>query len=201
VTDHIRPYRVATQDGHGWLLAGLADGGEAYQCFTFPGERYSTVEGLEAAHGRLRPVRSPSDAEVDTLTNAFTAAGQRGITAILDAWVIVTAECPGETLTDRLQHMTAGRPGSWEAAALERLVINGHYGGHTGPSSAQLETLCDLYRTWALGDDNIVEIAETTANLVRSILDKRPGSYSAQRLGAWGNDSHDIANLFEPFTD
>ncbi|MEV0650005.1 hypothetical protein AB0I28_32580 [Phytomonospora sp. NPDC050363] len=193
-----RPYRLASTDGYGWLLAGTI-GNAAYACHEFGGDSFATVAELEAVHGPMRPIRYPAEAEEEALRNAWEQAGVFAPAAVVNAWTVVAGECPGD-LEEQLRHMVAGRPGSWEASTLKDLVRYG-IGTRTDtrlkdPSAAAAQaSLENVFRAWALGDEAVAEIAETTAQLVGSLVDADERGFARYELGVWRWREASIVNL------
>lgn len=158
-----RTGRVVAADGRGWYLAG----DDLWHAPRY-GET-ATWEELQESHGPLRPVESPTEADIEPVRRALREAG----TAALSTLAVTLHRILRRHGEDR---MRAGRPGSWEATFIIDLA---QLGGRIVTESVPQEPLSVLVETvddWITRPERMIEVA---ANLIDAF-----GTVS-EELGGW----------------
>ncbi|RJQ74211.1 hypothetical protein D5S17_23365 [Pseudonocardiaceae bacterium YIM PH 21723] len=202
------PYRIADQLNQGWLTQG--DG-------TYHGFDPSAISEkklldarplseIERDFGPWRPVVPMPDSDQDALYTAFALAGRKTVTSVASALDQVfhevrrrfVAEHGEEGFEDygyAVRTLTAGRPGSWEAASLIDLVPFGNELNlhprkadssasemrETGPNLKRVhlearDAIAAVLRQWTSSGDFYVEVAETLASVVSRYADEKYGA-------------------------
>jgi hypothetical protein len=159
---------------------------------------------IEAEFGPYRPVLPPADTEVDELRAAFELAGRKAIGSIASALDEVHNEARNRfgpwdadtqaTAAYAKRTLTAGRPGSWEAAAIMEVVYFGNalnlYHRKGAASVAEMRSkgpnlrrvhveardrIVAVLRAWTSSEDRYTEVPETLAALVSRFADETHG--------------------------
>lgn len=207
------PYRIVDSRNQGWLTrddAGPGESGiyEGYDPAAKTGEERlepRPLSDIEAEFGPCRPVLAPADSEVDELRGAFELAGRKAIGSIASALDEVHDEARNRfgpwdadmhgTAAYAKRTLTAGRPGSWEAAAIMDVVYFGnalnlyHRKGAAsvaemrgkGPNLRRVhvearDRIAAVLRVWTSSDDHYTEVPETLAALVSRFADETHGA-------------------------
>ncbi|WP_018219195.1 hypothetical protein [Salinispora vitiensis] len=180
-----RPYRLVTEHGEAWMLT---TGGE-YTDRTH--SRHRSLDALHAEH-TVRPVLPVTEQDHQLLQEALRRAGRRAVASLASALDLVCHELR-ESLGGQasMQTMIAGRPGSWESAALQEVIWFGatlnrpRLGGNVtqtraaGPNArvdpAAQQTMAEIIRRWVSDPHRYTEVAETLADIVSQHADEHHG--------------------------
>lgn len=135
---------------------------------------------VEARFGPVRPVLPPPGADVDRLLALIAAAGTNALGTLAAALYAVeqrigaaeppampeSGPVPAEALI-RADPLTAGRPGSWEAADLIDIIwtVGPTVGGERLDDDLYREAT-EIFHRWATGPDAYVEFAETIPEIL-----------------------------------
>lgn len=202
------PYRVVDAFNQGWHPTGGKDEKPVYETFTgLHGERIPgrTWDELVATRAPLRSVENITDEDVATLRTLFGEAGRKTITTLAAALESVhhrvrelhgsLGEAQGSYEWAR-RTLVAGRPGSWESAALLDVVMFGNElnfakpgkGLHAydvdarraaGPSKrvdvGARQAMAAILWRWVTDPDRYTEVAATLAAVVSSYCDDTAG--------------------------
>ncbi|MFJ5143005.1 hypothetical protein [Streptomyces sp. NPDC088707] len=178
-------YRFVDRENRGWHIASSRDEPVQYAvdwAGLRPGrpEELLSHEQLEAMHGPLRPV-VPSDPSDDfLLRDAIQEAGVKAAASVLVALyrtAVKFAENSSQGSRDG-GSLTAGREGSWEAEAIERLAwsVGGDLDEKPGRFDAEcVESVQTVLAAWTLNPDYYVEVAEGLAYEFSRVADELGG--------------------------
>lgn len=208
MTDSRFPYRVVDTFNQGWHPTGGKDEEPVYETFTgLHGERMPgrTWNELMATRAPLRPVENVTDEDVATLRALFAEAGRKTITTLATALESVhhqVRELHGGLDEAHASYgwaqrtLVAGRPGSWESAALLDVIMFGNElnlakpgkGQHAydvdarrkaGPSkrvdAGARQAMAAILWRWVTDPDRYTEVAETLASVVSGYCDDTAG--------------------------
>ena len=199
------PYRIVDSQQHGWLSRGRGIY-EGYDPTEQLGEgrlEPRPLAEIEVEFGPWRPVVPPTADERDELHAAFEVAGNRAIGSIASALELVyhqarnrfgpwDADIDG-TAAYAQRTLTAGRPGSWEAAAIMDVVAFGEELNYpvssdasaavlraTGPNPERVhrearDRIAAVVRAWTNSEDRYTEVPATLSRLVADYADERHG--------------------------
>lgn len=165
-----RSGRFADREGEGWLNNGP---GGAYQ--TYPRRdlgTYGTIDELEAARGPLRPVGRFPDGEPNELAEAISRAGKKGLATFL-----VALNRTAQTLIAdgaSIAVFESGRPGSWEAADLRRVLRLGEDIADSRVDPEELATARAFLLRWITGPVQ-PELADGLARILGNAAEKAGG--------------------------
>lgn len=177
------PHRIVDSQQQGWLSRG--DGVyEGYDPTVELGEgrlEARPLEEIEAEFGSWRPVVRPADEERAELRSAIETAGRLAIGSIASALDVIYHEASTRVSPSYAHRtLTAGRPGSWEAAA----VLDGVYVGTrlnlapdaTGPDARvhldARDRIAAVLRAWTSSEDRYTEVPATLAGVVADYADE-----------------------------
>ncbi|MGW9310698.1 hypothetical protein ACWGPQ_22090 [Saccharomonospora azurea] len=196
------PHRIVDSQQHGWLSRG--DG--IYEGYD-PSEQLGDgrleprpLAEIEAQFGQWRPVVPPTADELEELHAAYEAAGNRAIGSAASAIALVyhqarnrfgpwNADIDG-TAAYAHRTLTAGRPGSWEAAAIMDVVAFGEElnypvasdasAAEAGPDPERVhqearDRIAAVVRAWTLSEDRYTEVPATLSRSVAAYADERHG--------------------------
>lgn len=171
-----RPGRFVDAEFYGWW--GVGDEG-----YVSNRDRGSHVpyEDAVAEHGPVRPVVPAPKEDLVALRLALIGAGRKAVTTLLAA-LGKTWEARMSVPTPGVDHdwelpmraLTAGRPGSWEAVALQEATGFGRDLLHGSPKrvdQAALETITGILWRWTDGPQ-YVELAETLGGALARLADE-----------------------------
>lgn len=163
-----RPYRVVDRYERGWLTCDEVPA-------TYPelADAPGTYADLVATRGPLRPVVAMPGEDRDELRRVLARAGAAAV-----ATVLVAVRDLVRQYHDRDGHdgrLVAGRPGSWESAAMLRLGwTTGVIADHRVDRDALL-VLTATVRRWVDEPTRFVEVAENLASVFGRVVDGRGG--------------------------
>lgn len=170
-----RPGRVVDAEFYGWW--GVGDEGYVSQRDRTP----RLYDDVVAEYGPVRPVVPAPRDDVEALRGALIDAKRKAVTSLLAAlgqtWQArMTRPAPGEDQDWELpmRALTAGRPGSWEAVALQEATGFGRdllLGSPKRVDAVALEVIAGILWRWMDGPQ-YVELAETLPAVVAGIADE-----------------------------
>jgi hypothetical protein len=180
-----RPYRVVDREGQGWYLASTGDGGTTYKA-SYGWQRdlpdVPDLGELAEMRGPLRPVLSVTDADQEQLEAQLRQAGRKAVTTLAAA-LATTYQGLRKQLGGRaIQHIKAGREGSWESECLITVII---FGTELKPRRVLPEArdaLTTMLTGWVTNPDRYTEVAETLAGIVSSYADREHGPDGWKRI-------------------
>ncbi|WP_282792927.1 hypothetical protein [Streptomyces sp. CC224B] len=173
-----RPYRVVDREFQGWYRRsgdGLYDADRGHA----RGLEAMSYEELDAARGPLRPVQPPSREDCDAVKAALAGAGRKAAASLLVAlFRLVEQDARAGRSAGAKNWLIAGREGSHESAALDRLAWG--IGGDLDekPKRYDAAAVAELMRViggWVSGPDRYVEVAANLAFLFSSVADEAGG--------------------------
>lgn len=201
------PYRIADGQNQGWLTRGdgLYEGYDPTKPIGQGRLQERPLADVEAEFGPWRPVRPPTDEERAELRAAFELAGRKMIGSIASALDEVHFEARerfgpwdadmNATAAYAHRTLTAGRPGSWEAAAIMEVVyfgneLNLHDRANkadvdevraAGPNPKRVhmqarDRVAAVLRAWTGSTDRYTEVPETLTALVCEFADECHGA-------------------------
>jgi hypothetical protein len=171
-----RPGRFVDAEFYGWW--GVGD--EGYVSYR-DREAIVSYEDVVAEHGPVRPVVPPAPEDLVELRLALIAAGRKAVTTLLaalgktwEARMTVPSGTGDHDWDLPMRALVAGRPGSWEAAALKDATGFGRDLLHGSPKrvdEASLEVIAEILWRWTDGPE-YVELAETLGGALARLADE-----------------------------
>lgn len=132
--DETPPYRFVDASPRGWLIC--SDPGEppTYRGDGMPWDQAVPLHEITAAHGPIRIVGPPTDAEEAELVAALTVAGRKAVVSLAAAVEVVfyqaRTQFGGLNSPDSYERakrsLIAGRSGSWESVVLVEVLLTGN---------------------------------------------------------------------------
>lgn len=183
-TEDTPPSRVADRDGEGWLRNGPEDTYTTYPKMLL---EPLTYEQLEAERGPLRPVVGMPTEEHAELVHALVQAKKKAVATLL-----VALNRTARKLVDShggVAALTAGRPGSWEAALLRGEIVwlgESIKDSRTDPDAlAKAESLLEKWTTGPVQ----VELADGLAGILGDVATQSGGWAAVTDRWLTGNES------------
>lgn len=165
------PSRIVDRNYNGWYLTSPTE----YTTFDGHTRTARSYEDL-AEYAPLRPVVTPTPADVEAIKAALRDAGRLAVgtlaaalTAASDAVAFDDASSPGAAG----RALKAGRPGSWEADSLAYLAL--YVGANLEDSrvaDGPRDALVEVLTRWITGPDSYVELAANLAGIVAEVADE-----------------------------
>lgn len=173
------PARFADRSGRGWLYqhsdSDDDDPGSArYRVYPKldDGTQTMTYAQITADRGPIRPVAPAPDKDCDDIQFWLACHRRRALAALLSAVAWVGAKCV--SADGHMFRLTAGRPGSWEAAALIELATAAPITPDDQMDGPEF-TVRRILDEWLFGDERHVEVAATLADVFGRVVDGRGG--------------------------
>lgn len=128
------PYRLVDASPRGWLICSDPEEPPTYRGDGMPWDQAVPLHEIATAHGPIRIVGGPTDAEEAELVAALTAAGHKAMVSLAAAVEAVFHQARehfgGLSAADSYERakrsLISGRAGSWESVVLGEVWLTGN---------------------------------------------------------------------------